>query len=380
MNVIVLGGAGDMGSQAVETLAYCPDVRRITIADKNIPKAEALARRLTGIGPEIIVRPMDARNYNDVVEAIRGHDIAASALGPFYRFEMPLVRAAIDAGVDYISICDDWIAAKQVIEELDNLARQRGRRIIIGMGTSPGLSNLAVAYLARQMDKPLQATITVYQPPESGHGMAVLQHVLFIYGGPAPVWRQSRLEMVSAGQIVREVDFPLIGRMRVWNAGHAEPVTLPRHFPSLEEVAYLMSVGAWTHLFLWLGRLRLTSTPERIDRVANILARLLPAPKEGVPEPLGALRVDMKGIKDNQSVHFMLCGVGRMRQATGMPLALGAIMLAKGQVLVSEGGVYGPEAAIDPVALLRDLREKTGLQAYTDVGMTQPLELDPTQS
>jgi len=380
VNVIVFGGAGDMGSQAVETLAFCPDVQRITIADKNVVKAEALARRLTGIGPELIVRPMDARDYNDVVEAIRGHDVAASALGPFYRFEMPLVRAAIEAGVDYISICDDWIAAKQVIEELDDLARQRGRRIIIGMGTSPGLSNLAVAYLARQMDKPIRATISVYQPPESGHGMAVLQHVLFIYGGPAPVWRQGRLEMVPAGQIVREVDLPLVGRMRVWNAGHAEPVTLPRHFPSFEEVAYLMSVGVWTHLFLWLGRLRLTSTPERIDRVANILARLLPAPKEGVPEPLGALRVDVEGIKDNQPVHLMLCGVGRMRQATGVPLALGAIMLAKGQVLVSEGGIYGPEAAIDPIALLRDLREKTGLQAYKDVGMTHPLELDPTQS
>jgi len=32
----------------------------------------------------------------------------------------------------------------------------------------------------------------------------------------------------------------------------------------------LMSVGAWTRLFLWLGQLRLTATPERIDRVANV--------------------------------------------------------------------------------------------------------------
>lgn len=46
MNIIVLGGAGDMGSQAVETLAHCPDVRQITIADKNVAGAEALARRL----------------------------------------------------------------------------------------------------------------------------------------------------------------------------------------------------------------------------------------------------------------------------------------------------------------------------------------------
>jgi len=55
MKVIVLGGAGDMGSQTVETLARHPEVRRITIADRNVAGAEALARRLAEVGPEIIV-------------------------------------------------------------------------------------------------------------------------------------------------------------------------------------------------------------------------------------------------------------------------------------------------------------------------------------
>lgn len=375
MKVIVLGGAGDMGSQAVETLAMLPDVRQITIADRNVEGAEALARRLAGAGPEIIVRPLDARDHTALVEAIRGHDVAASALGPFYLLESPAVRATLEAGVDYVSICDDWIAARDVLEQWDKPARRQGRRVIIGMGTSPGLSNLAVRYLAEQMDRPLRATITVYQPPESGHGMAVLQHVLFIYGGPAPVWRNGRLEMVPAGRIAREMDLPLVGRMRVWNAGHAEPVTLPRFLPTLEEVTFLMSVGAWTHLFLWLGRLRLTATHKRITRVANILARLFPTAREGAPEPPGALRVDVEGIRDGQPVHKLLCGIGQMRPATGIPLALAAWMLVRGEVLTTEGGVYGPEGIIDPTAMLRKLRERAGLQAYTDVGMTQPLLL-----
>ena len=181
MRVIVLGGAGDMGSQAVEALAVLPDVRRITIADRNAAGAEALARRLAGVGPEIVVRALDARDYAAVVEAMRGHDVVASALGPYYFFESPMVRAALESGVDYVSICDDWIAARDVLEQWDEPARRQGRRIVIGMGASPGLSNLAVRYLAGQMDRPLRVTVTVYQPPESGHGMAVLQHVLFIY-------------------------------------------------------------------------------------------------------------------------------------------------------------------------------------------------------
>jgi len=364
-----------MGSQAVEALAVLPDVRRITIADRNAAGAEALARRLAGVGPEIVVRALDARDYAAVVEAMRGHDVVASALGPYYFFESPMVRAALESGVDYVSICDDWIAARDVLEQWDEPARRQGRRIVIGMGASPGLSNLAVRYLAGQMDRPLRVTVTVYQPPESGHGMAVLQHVLFIYGGPAPVWRSGRLEMVPAGRIVREVELPLVGRMRVWNAGHAEPVTLPRFLPTLEEVTFLMSVGVWTYLFLWLGRLRLAATHERITRVANVLARLLPAAKEGAPEPAGALRVDVEGIRDGQPVHLLLGGIGQMRPATGIPLALAAWMLVRGEVLTTEGGVYGPEGIIDPVAMFRELQARAGMQPYADVGMTQPLPL-----
>ena len=40
MQIIVLGGAGDMGSRAVEDLATTEGVRRVTIADRNVPAAE----------------------------------------------------------------------------------------------------------------------------------------------------------------------------------------------------------------------------------------------------------------------------------------------------------------------------------------------------
>ena len=41
MNLIVLGGAGDMGSRAVEDLARAPGVERVTIADRSKAAASA---------------------------------------------------------------------------------------------------------------------------------------------------------------------------------------------------------------------------------------------------------------------------------------------------------------------------------------------------
>ncbi len=372
MKVIVLGGAGDMGSKAVEDLAVHPDVDAVTIADYNESAANAVVQRLTDATAILRVQPVDANDHDALVEALRGHDVAASALGPFYHFEPLLVRAALEAGVDYISICDDWLGAQKILDEYDEPARRQGRIVISGMGASPGLSNIGVRMLAAQLDKPRKAVIAVYMPLESGEGLAVLKHVLFAYGSTAPTWRNGRLENIPAGSIAADVQFPKFGRIRAWNVGHTEPVTIPRFLPDFEEVTLLMGMGPGTRLFVWLGRLGLFSTPKRIDRVANFLSRILPSGEPGAPKPEGAIRIDVEGEKGGKPVHLMACGTAEMRPATGGPLAIGTVMLAKRQLLVSEGGVYAPEAAFDPEAVLREL-SKQGIATYSDLEMSKPI-------
>jgi len=372
MRVIVLGGAGDMGSKAVEDLAVHPDVETITIADYNEAAAGALAQRLADAPAALRIHPVDANDHNALVEAIRGHDVAASALGPFYHFEPLLVRAALEAGVDYISICDDWLGAQKILDEYDDAARQQGRIIISGMGASPGLSNVGVRLLATEMDRPRKATIAVYMPLESGEGMAVLKHVLFAYGNRAPTWRNGTLETVPAGSIAADIQFPKFGRIRAWNVGHTEPVTIPRFLPDFEEVTLLMGMGPGTRLFVWMGRLGLFSTPKRIDRVASFLARVMPTGEPGAPKPEGAIRIDVEGEKDGAPIRLLACGTAEMRPATGGPLAIGTVMLAKRQLLVTDGGVYAPEAAFAPMPVLRELL-KQGIQTYSDLEMTRPI-------
>jgi saccharopine dehydrogenase-like NADP-dependent oxidoreductase len=137
-----------MGSRAVEDLATSEGVRRVTIADRNVTVALAIAARLAGQGVEVDVRPIDAHNHEQLVQSMRGYDVAASALGPFHVFEAKLVRAAIEAGVPYASICDEWEAAGAAIDQFGALAREQGLTVITGLGTSPGLSNVGIRYYA----------------------------------------------------------------------------------------------------------------------------------------------------------------------------------------------------------------------------------------
>ena len=126
MKVLVLGGAGDMGSEAIRDLLSYPEVEQVTIGDLNTSAASKIVSSIEG-GSRLKIERVDATSPEDLEAVMAGHSVVAGALGPFYRFEKPIVKAAIQAGVDYVSICDDYDAVKEVLL-LDREAKERGRR------------------------------------------------------------------------------------------------------------------------------------------------------------------------------------------------------------------------------------------------------------
>lgn len=370
MKIIVLGGAGDMAGRSVEDLADTEGVERVTIADRNVDAAHALAARLTGSAAEVDVKRIDADDHAGLVDAVSGYDVAASGLGPFFIYEPKLVRAAIEAGVDYASISDEWESARAVIDGFHDQARERGVTVITGLGTSPGISNIGVRYLVERLDRTRKVQVSVYQPLQAGGGPAVVKHMLHIMSGEISVWREGRRETVPALSEERLIEFPRFGKVRTWNMGHAEPETVPRYVPGVQEVGFYMGFGAGAQVFVTPARWGLFAGTK-----ADLFARLISAIERltgGEPE-IGAVRLDAWGEKDGKDAHLMVCGTGQMREATGLCLSIGAVMLAKKELLVEEGGVYAPEACINPDLFIPRLRAK-GIEAYQDLEMTRPLE------
>lgn len=368
MNILVMGGAGDMGSKTVEDLAATPGISRVTVADRDSRGARELAGRLAGSTAEVVALEVDAMDHRGLVEAMAGKDVVASALGPFYLFETRLVKAALEAGVDYVSICDDWCAAQDTIIRFDGPARELRRTVVTGCGVSPGMSNVAVRLLAERLDRARRADILVYMPMDSGEGPAVTRHTLFIFGTVVPVFRNGSTIMLPAGSLSRTVEFPGFGKLKVYNIGHGEPVTVPRHMPELEEVNIMLGMGTGTGVVAALGRLGAFRTPGRIDRMAR-LALKLPHGRPG-NTPQGAIRVDVSGEKDGRSSSLSIFGTGTMRDATGIALSIGAQLLGAQRVTVDEGGVYGPEGCFDPHDFLTMMSDR-GIFAYSDIAMRE---------
>ncbi|HHT47139.1 MAG TPA: saccharopine dehydrogenase [Firmicutes bacterium] len=358
MKIVVLGGAGDMGSATVQDLLKFTDVRQVTVAARNTSKAEKMVSALGD--PRAVVQKIDASSHVDLVKVMQGHDVAAGALGPFYRFEKPLVEAALAAGVDYVSICDDHDAVQAVLS-FDRAAAEKGRKIITGLGWTPGITNI----LARKGYDELEEvdTIRVFWAGSAGdsEGLAVILHTLHIFTGKVASFQGGQLIDIHAGSGKEIVDFPQpLGEITVFHLGHPEPVTLPRYLPGVQEV--ILKGGLVENYLSSLAKmmtaLGLTSTFSRKHKLGTLMKKLLPFFPAARNRSLSGARVDIAGKRNGKKVQITYATVDRMRRLTGIPLSIGAYMLGQGKI--KRCGVFGPEAdgAIYPDAFIQELARR----------------------
>ena len=380
MKVIVLGGAGDMASRAVRELAAEPEVTAVTVADYNLDAAEVLAREL---GAKVSAVWVDANDHGALVETIRGHTAAASGIGPFYRYEAKVARAAIDAGVPYVSLCDDYDGTQAVLE-LDGAAKAAGITVLTGLGWTPGLSNVLARKGAAQLDLVDEINVAWGSSASDSEGYAVILHTLHIFTGRVPSFQKGHSISVPAGSDREVVLFPPpVGRVNCYHLGHPEPVTLPRFLPGVRTVTLKggLSEQPLNDLAIWLARLRLTDTPAKKDVVGQIIKATLPfLSKLGqAEEPCSAVRVDVGGWAGGTYRQVSYGVAAHMPELTGLPLALGALMLARGQVHMP--GVVAPEACIEPEPFLAEL-ERRGVAVHDMAGqwpeaVAVPAKLSP---
>jgi len=301
---------------------------------------------------------------------MQDHDVAISAVGPFFKFETKLARAAIEAGVDYASVCDEWDATEEVFEQLSQPARDSGRIILTGLGASPGMTNVGIRYLAQDLDALRRVDIYVYVPLSTGGGEAVIRHMLHVMTGEIVSWRDGRRTVLRACSEARTVEFPEFGPVRLWNMGHAEPVTVPRYFDDVQEVNFYMGFGRGSQLFVRPAQLGAFHSDRIVDGISSGLVfaeKLLP-----LKPTAGAVRVDVSGPVDGRERHRTLCGVGQMREVTGISLAVGALMLGRRQLLTETGGVFAPEGCLLPQPFIAAMKDK-GVCAYSDLEMNDPI-------
>ncbi|MFN6118664.1 MAG: saccharopine dehydrogenase family protein [Actinomycetes bacterium] len=376
MRVLLLGAAGTTGSWAAALIADLEGVRGLCLADLNLAAVERLADELAAHHPEVSIEPagIDVTERHELAVLIGRHDLVVNMVGPYYRFGVPVMSAAIAAGVDYIDVCDDWEPTVDMFE-LGGAAHATGSTCIVGMGASPGVSNLLALLATRDMDRVVDVVTAwpvdvdddsddgVTVDPGSAPGAATVHWMLQLSGS---------IKTVEHGQIVDSVPLqpmkltaPGHGRGTVYTVGHPEPITLRRTLNIQGRCVNAMVVTAGTVAFLDDLRQRVDRGEFTLEQAAAAIES--PSPSLVVKAGLHSLGRSGPG----RLPHFFALATGSgphgevsvcatvqlppaMAPATAVPLAIVVGHWLNGN-LPRTPGVFAPEEIVDADRFFEDL-------------------------
>ncbi|EQM31478.1 saccharopine dehydrogenase family protein [Rhodococcus erythropolis] len=391
ITVVALGGAGAMGSAAVRLAATLPGIGKVVVADRDIDAAKRLSVELAQASAEVEARSIDVTDGRTLRELLDGADVVVNTVGPFFRFGVGIHQAAIETGTHYLDICDDWEPAVDMLE-LDCAARGAGICAVVGMGASPGMSNLLAAMAVSRLDV-VDDLYTAWPVDVEGEDESV-----DTLSAAAVHWMQQisgTVPVVRAGRIVNEeplrsiaLELPGGRRGNAYVVGHPEPVMFHRTINPAGHSANLMVITPETVAFLDVlrsdidkGRIDLDSAAEELGkpslrRMIRAAPRMLTraghgslplffASATGVREGR-EMRVVAR-IADDSPVSELLSD---MAGATGIPLALGLAQvvsrLADGTIR-DRVGVHSAESVIDPDVLFTALARLFGRTDWSDI-------------
>lgn len=138
LRVVVLGAAGTIAPAILEDLAASDEVVSVLALDLDGERAAAAATAHGG--EKTVARAADARS--GLAEQLPGHDVLINTAS--YRVNLDAMEACLAAGCDYIDLGGLYHVTLEQLKLGDRFERA-GRLALLGMGSSPGKTNLMAA-------------------------------------------------------------------------------------------------------------------------------------------------------------------------------------------------------------------------------------------
>lgn len=372
MKILVLG-AGRMGHGAVFDLIHnSPGVERVTVADYDLKKAEAVAE---AVGTSRVdAHHIDASNQSDAARLMRGHDSVISCVN--YWYNASLSRAAIETGANFCDLGgNNYIVDEQLA--LDTEAKAAGISIIPDCGLAPGMVSILAMHGAAKFDSVDEIHIRVGglpqdpQPPLNYQLVFSVEGLINEYIEVARVIRNGEISTVESMTEVESLSFEGFPALEAFQTSGGTS-TLPDSFlGKIKELDYkTIRYAGHCEKFKTMIDLGLCSSEEMVvdfQKVkprkvfGDLLQRHLPA--DGPDYVL--VRLEFVGTRASLPARLRYDIVDKLDPATGMsammrttafPASIIAQMMAKGDVLTR--GATPQEKAIDPDRFVAELSRR----------------------
>jgi saccharopine dehydrogenase-like NADP-dependent oxidoreductase len=349
MKLIALGGAGAMARAALRHLMATTDLE-IVVADLDVGAAAATADRL---GTNARALGLDLTDTTRLHAVLDDADIVLNLAGPYYRFGETVLDAAIATGTNYFDICDDPAPTLAMLGHHED-AVAAGVTAVVGMGASPGVSNLLARHAADRLDR-VDRIITGWpEDPRDDVGgrrtpSAAAVHWVHQCSHPITVLSDGRHAEVSPLERM-EIRYPGVGAGTVSTVGHPEAVTLRRAYPTLRDSRNVMVITPALHDLLQHVAALVADGASDSEGAHVLMEQLQHSDLDsgGPAAPFPWLFAIAEGELDGRPMSFAArltaYPPGGMAGITGIPLAVATKLFVDG--VVDAVGVHPPETAV----------------------------------
>jgi len=231
----------------VRDLAESGEVEHLVLLDAAGDRLEQVAVD-HGLGRASIA-VVDARDAAPLARILGGSGVTVLVNAAFYRTNLAAMEAALAAGCDYVDLGGMYHTTMRQLGMHDRFAAA-GRCAVLGIGASPGTTNLLAVVAAGQLDKvhALHVAAGATDPTPPGHTGVVapyaIETILDQLTMPAVVLRNGAVGAIQPLTDGGDVEYPEpIGTRESVYALHSELATFPTTFPDLQDASFRLSLA-----------------------------------------------------------------------------------------------------------------------------------------
>ncbi|MGZ4531262.1 MAG: saccharopine dehydrogenase family protein [Mycobacteriaceae bacterium] len=145
LDIVVFGATGFVGTLVAQHLAdHAPNDVRIGLAGRSTSRLESVRRDLGAAAAQWPLITADSTDSQSLAALAATTKVVASTVGPYAKYGMPLVRACVEAGTDYLDLTGEVLFVRDAIDTVHATAVDRGVRIVNSCGFDSIPSDLGV--------------------------------------------------------------------------------------------------------------------------------------------------------------------------------------------------------------------------------------------
>ena len=382
MKTLVLGASGQIGAYTVQDLVefYRADVVAASRKLTNVKKA------MTDLGlvDRVKLMELDA-NDTDIVAKVAASEKADTVVNcAWYQTNLAVMEACVRAGAHYTDLGGFFDTTLRQLQ-LDEKWKDAGLNATIGLGSTPGLTNVAGAAGAAKLDR--VDTINIYcswgntlPVKEPGWPGYSIRTVMDEFTQEPVMWLDGKhvRQPVLSGETTVTMKEP-IGKIIAYYVKHSEPATMGKYigkgcrnvtfrigFPSTDFATFmtLKSLGFADTTELAVGDTKISP----LDYLTVMYQRAISKSRSEAPPTheyeYDAFRIDVFGSQKESpttvTYHIITWndperGISSARD-TAVPPSVVSQWQATGKI--KDAGAFPPEATVDPVPFFFEMGKR----------------------